>query len=152
MTRQEALPLRCALVAFALATLLVQFVLVPQAAVRSADAYPEVAYLAAPYVTVIGAALAAFEATLLAAWQLVSASVANRSGTRRSTGWANIATVSLGITAVLCAGVFAHAGFIENIGGPAMLFGLLIFLALIPVALAVRYGILGWLEAEQSLP
>ncbi|MDM7989484.1 DUF2975 domain-containing protein [Arthrobacter sp. zg-Y877] len=151
MTRQEALPLRCAVVAFALTAVLLQVVAVPRLAAGAADAYPEVAYLASPYVTVIGAAVVAFEVALLAAWQLVSASVVNRSAARGSTGWANTAAVSLGVMAVLCAGVFAHAGFIEHIGGPAMLFGLLIFLALVPVAFALRYGVLGWLEEEHSV-
>ncbi|MCC9204532.1 DUF2975 domain-containing protein [Arthrobacter sp. zg-Y769] len=150
MTRQEALPLRCALVTFALAALVVQFVVVPRIAARAADAYPEVADLASPYVTVIGVAVAAFELALLAAWQLVSAAAADRSAQRRSTGWANIMAVSLGAMAVLFAGVFAHAGSVENIGGPAMLFGLLLFLALIPVAVALRNGVLGWLEALTS--
>ncbi|MCQ1947233.1 MULTISPECIES: DUF2975 domain-containing protein [unclassified Arthrobacter] len=147
MTRQEALPLRCAVVAFAVAALLTQLVVVPRMAARSAAAYPEVADLASSYITVIGVAVAAFELALLAAWQLVSAAAADRSVTRRSTGWANIMAVSLGVMAVLFAGVFAHAGFIENIGGPAILFGLVVFLALIPVAFAFRYGVLGWLAA-----
>ncbi|MCC9174434.1 DUF2975 domain-containing protein [Arthrobacter sp. zg-Y179] len=151
MTRQEAFPLRCAVVAFALAALLTQLVVVPRIAARSAAAYPEVADLASSYVTVIGAAVAAFELALLAAWQLVSAAVADRSVTRRSTGWANIMAVSLGVMAVLFAGVFAHAGFIENIGGPAILFGLLLFLALIPVAFAFRYGVLVWLKEEHPV-
>ncbi|MCC9145617.1 MULTISPECIES: DUF2975 domain-containing protein [unclassified Arthrobacter] len=151
MTRQEALPLRCALVAFAVTALLLQVGVVPRAAARYAAAYPEVAYLAAPYVAVTGVAVTAFGVALLAAWQLLSATVADTSAARGSTGWANTAAVSLGVMAVLCAGVFAHAGFIEHIGGPAMLFGLLIFLALVPVAFALRYGVLGWLEEEHSV-
>ena len=58
---------------------------------------------------------------------------------------------SVVFTALILVGVCANAGFVENIGGPAMLFGLLVFLALIPAAVAVRSGILGWLD-DNAVP
>ncbi|WP_133725939.1 hypothetical protein [Nesterenkonia aurantiaca] len=55
-------------------------------------------------------------------------------------------TVSLGIMALLLAGVFFHAGWEENVGGPLMLFGLLACLAALAAALILR----SW--ALRSLP
>lgn len=152
LTRQEALPLRCALLAFALGAVLVQFLVVPRLASGYAQAYPEVAYLAPPYVTALMVALACFEAGLLAAWLLVSAVVTGTVEDRAVSGpakrWVNVLAASVVLTAVILAGICANAGFVENIGGPAMLFGLLVCLALVPAAFALRSGIMGWLEAN----
>ena len=150
LTRQEALPLRCALIAFALGTVLIQFLVVPRLAAGYAQAYPEAAHLASGYVTALVIALACFEAGLLAAWWFVSTLVTDAVDAGavigRSKRWVNVMAVSVMSTAVILAGVCANAGFVENIGGPGMLFGLLVFLALIPAAFALRSGILGWLE------
>jgi hypothetical protein len=149
MTRQEALPLRCALGALALVAVLAQFVVVPQMAADYAGAYPEVAYLASPYVTAIVIAIGAFEVALLAAWQLLSAAVsgavsgAGGPSTSRPTRWANVLAASLAFMAVLIAGVCVHAGSFAAVGGPAMLFGLIACLALVPAAFVLRNRAMG---------
>jgi hypothetical protein len=148
MTKQEALPLRFFLGLFALVTLVIQLVVVPRTGASYASAYPEVAYLEPLYVTAIGLALVGFLVALLAAWQLVAGAVAGRVATRRSTRWANIMAASLIVLAVIFAGVFVHAGFMENVGGPAMLFGLLGSLALVPVAFVLRRWVMKWSVAD----
>jgi hypothetical protein len=148
MTTQEALPLRFFLGLFALATLVIQLVVVPRTGASYASAYPEVAYLEPLYVTAIGIALVGFLVALLAAWQLVSGAVTERAVTRGSARWTNIMTTALIFLAVIFAGVFVHAGFMENVGGPAMLFGLLGSLALVPVALVLRRRVMKWFAAD----
>lgn len=150
MTRQEALPLRFVLGLLALAALLAQLVVIPRAGASYASAFPEIAYLASPSVTALVVAFVGFEMALLAAWQLVSAAVAGRALTSRSTRWANIMTASLIFMAVIFAGVFAYIGSVAGVGGPPMLFGLLVSLslALVPVAFALRHWVMGWLEND----
>ncbi|MBO0594714.1 hypothetical protein I2485_02220 [Nesterenkonia sp. E16_7] len=77
---------------------------------------------------------------------LVTGAVVENASARRVRRWANGMTASLGFTALLLAGVFFHAGWEENVGGPPMLFDLLACLAVLPVALMLR----GW--ALRSLP
>ncbi|WP_312178515.1 DUF2975 domain-containing protein [Arthrobacter sp.] len=143
MTRQETLPLRCVLAALALAALLAQLVLVPGAAAGFAADYPEVAYLAAPYVTVIVVAIGGFEVALFAAWQLLSAAERGGASDGWPPRWANLMAASLGFMAVLFAGVFAHTGF-AGVGSPPMLFGLLASLALVPGAVVLRHKARGF--------
>ena len=103
-----------------------------------ADAYPEVAYLAPPYVSAIVVAFGGFEVALLAAWHLVSAAKRDGASAVRTMRWANVMAVSLSFMAVIFAGVCLHAGSFAAVGGPPMLFGLLASLALVPVGFALR--------------
>ena len=143
MTRQEALPLRCVLGALALLALLAQLVVVPRTAAGFAGAYPETAYLAAPYVTVIVVAIGGFEVALLAAWQLLSAAERGGASSGWSQRWANIMAAALVIMALLFTGIFVHTGF-AGVGGPPMLFGLLASLALLPGAAVLRNKAMGF--------
>ena len=148
MTKQEALPLRFFLGLFALATLVIQLVVVPRTGASYASAYPEVAYLEPLYVTAIGVALVGFLVALFAAWRLVSGAVAEKVATRRSARWANIMMAGLIFLVVIFAGVFVHAGFVENVGGPAMLVGFLGSVALVPITFARRRWAMRWLAAN----
>lgn len=148
MTKQNALRLRFFLGLFALATVVIQLVVVRRTGASYASAYPEVAYLEPLYVTAVGVALVGFLVALFAAWQLVSGAVTEGVATHRTTRWANIMATSLIFLAVVLAGVCVHAGFVENVGGPAMLFGLLFSLALVPVAFALRHWVMSWLGAN----
>ncbi len=145
MTKQEALPIRFFLGLAALAALLIQLVVIPSAGASLASVYPQVAYLALPTAIALVVAVVGVEMTLVAAWQLVSAAVTGRALTSRSTRWANIMTASLIFMAVLLAGVFVYIGSVAGVGGPAMLFGLLASLTLVPVAFALRHWVRGWL-------
>ncbi len=138
MTRRQVPLLRIAVGALALGALLAQLVVVPRVAAGFAGAYPEVARLAPPYVIAIVIAIGGFEVALLAAWRLLSAAEGGEAATSRSRLWADVMTASLGVMAVLFAGVCAHAGFVEGVGGPPMLFGLLSSLALVPGAILLR--------------
>ncbi|WP_028278394.1 DUF2975 domain-containing protein [Arthrobacter sp. H5] len=138
MIGQHVSRLRIVLGALVPAALLLQFVVVPRTAASYAEAYPEVAYLEAPYLIAAVVTIGGFEVALLAAWQLLSAAEEGKASTHRSQRWANVMTASLCFMALLSAGVCVHAGSVENIGGPAMLFGLLASLALVAVALGLR--------------
>ncbi|GAA1352706.1 hypothetical protein GCM10009636_15290 [Arthrobacter koreensis] len=142
MTKQEALPLRCVLAALGVLALLSQTALLPRIAGEYAEAYPEVANLAAPYALAVIAATACFEVALLAAWQMLTSVVTDGALTPGASKWANVLAFSLGLTGITLAGICAHAGFVEAIGGPAMLLGLLAGLALVPAAVALRNRVL----------
>jgi len=137
MTRQEALPLRVALGAIACAAVFAQ-VMLPLLAGGYAAAYPQAANLAVPYAAAAIAAIVCFEVALLAGWQILTAVVAEGALTLSTTTWVNVMAVSLGLTGITLAGICAHAGSVAAVGGPAMLFGLVAGLALVPAAVALR--------------
>ncbi|TYD00605.1 DUF2975 domain-containing protein [Arthrobacter echini] len=150
MTRQEALPLRFFLGLWTVAALLVQVVVIPRAGSSVAGAYPEVAHLAPPTIAVLIIAVIGFELAIVAAWYLVSIAVASKALTGEARRWADVIAASLTGMAVLGAGVCAYMGFVANIGGPAMLFGLLASLALIPIAVALRAWVMNWFDRSAS--
>ncbi|WP_299167734.1 DUF2975 domain-containing protein [uncultured Arthrobacter sp.] len=132
MTRQHVALFRLLIGVLAVGSLAAQLVVVPQVASNAADRYPEVAHLEIPYATAVVVAIGFFEVALLAAWRLLATA---RKEERRlsdvSQRWIDLMAVSLCLMALLFAGICVHAGSVENIGGPAMLFGLLVSLALI---------------------
>ena len=138
MTQQEALPLRVVLGALGLFALFSQALLVPREAGEYAAAYPSAAYLAVPYAVAVVAAIACFEVALLAAWQILTAAVADAAPGSTTPKWANVVAVSLSLTGVILAGICAHAGSVAGVGGPAMLLGVLAGLGLVPAAFALR--------------
>ncbi|GAA1122326.1 DUF2975 domain-containing protein [Arthrobacter flavus] len=151
MTKQKAFRFHFFLVVFALTILLAQLVVIPRTAATYAKAYPEVAYLAPPTVTALVIALIGFEVALLAAWRLVAIAVAGKASTLQSRQWARIMTVSLILMAAIFAGVFFYMGSIAGVGGPAMLFGLLVSLALILMTFSIRHRVTGWLKTADTL-
>lgn len=150
MTKQEALPLRISFAVLTLGALLIQLILVPQARDSFADKFSDAAYLALPYATAIAVGLIGFEVAVLAAWQLVSAARTERSLNPRSMRWTNVLAGSLGFMALVFVGVCAHTLFWTKFGAPAVLFGFLVSLGMVPVIFAVRSGINSWLNNESS--
>ena len=145
VTTQHVLVFRIAIGALALGSLLIQLVVIPRVAADYAATYPEVAYLEIPYVIAFVTAFGGLQVSSLAACQLLSTAIRDES---RSTRWVSIMTFSLGFMAVLFAGVFAHAGFIANVGGPPMMFGLLASLAVVPSAVVLRNKALSFSLAD----
>lgn len=144
MKQEQVRRFRIVIGALTLGALLTQLVVVPRAAAGYADAYPEVAYLAFPYVIAIVVGIGGFEVALLATWQLLSAAAGGDALTSYSKRWANVMAAALVFMAVLFAGVCVHAGSVANVGGPPMLFGLLASLALIPAAFALKKKAMGF--------
>ncbi|MGJ9372091.1 hypothetical protein [Nesterenkonia sp. CF4.4] len=138
MTRSEFLGIRITLGTLAFGALIAQLIVVPRTAAGLAEKYPQVAHLESPYLVAVTVALVGFEAALLAGWMLVTGTCAESASVGRVRWWANGMTASLGVTALVLAGVFLHAGWVENVGGPPMLFGLVACLAVLPVALMLR--------------
>ncbi|GAB3548458.1 hypothetical protein GCM10027404_12380 [Arthrobacter tumbae] len=144
MTGQQVAFGRVLIGALAAGSLLAQFVLVPQVASDAAERYPEVAHLEIPYLTAVVAALGFFEVALLAAWRLLAVTNSAVAGKERlgltggSKRWIDVMTASLCSTALIFAGICVHAGSVENIGGPAMLFGLLASLSLTVAVVVLR--------------
>lgn len=138
MNSQQVLPLRIATCVLALGALDAQIFVIPRAASSYADEYPEVAHLAAPYAAACIVAVVGIQMALLAGWKILSIAKREESFTGSVLGWVNVMAASLVFTAAVLVGVFAHASFVENIGGPAMLFGLLASVALGTGAVAAR--------------
>ena len=151
MTRQEATPLRFFLGLFALIALAAQLVVVPRTAAHYAARYPEVAHLEHLYGTALVLALVCLEVALLAAWLMVPVSAAGGAGAGRPDLWNTVLTTSLGLMAVILAGICFHAGSVENICGPAMFLGLLASIALVPATFVLRNRIDGWFAHPGSL-
>lgn len=144
MNEDQVRRFRIVMGALVLGALSIQLVVVPQVAADYAESYPEVAYLAVPYVIAIVVGIGGFEVALLATWQLLSAVATDGTLTSRSKRWANVMAASLVFMAVIFAGVCVHAGSVANVGGPAMLFGLLAALALVPAAVGLRSKAMGF--------
>lgn len=149
MTQQEVAPVRFFLGLFALVAVTAQFVVIPRTAAHYAAEYPDVAHLEPLYATALILALVCFEVALLAASLLISIAT-KRALTDRVLFWTNTMTASLILTAVILGGICIHAGSIENIGGPAMLLGLLTTVALIPATLVLRSWVNGWFAHNKA--
>ncbi|WP_247829058.1 DUF2975 domain-containing protein [Arthrobacter antioxidans] len=151
MTSQHVSLSRIVIGILALGALLAQFVVVPRIANGYANTFPEVAYLASPYVIAVAAAIGGFEVALLAAWQLLAAhEEGSLSG--RSKRWINGMAVSLCLMALLIAGICIHAGSVAEVGGPAMLFGVLGSTALVAVVVAARRSALASMRERGGAP
>lgn len=135
LSKQHLPTARFALISVFVIALLLQFWVVPLAAAQAANQYPEYADLARPYVIAIGIAIGLFELALVAAWQILSAAA----DARPTRWWATIFTLALISSGVVFAGVFIHAGSVARVGGPPMLFGLLVALAVVVGAVALRH-------------
>ncbi len=130
--------LRIAVGALAIGALLTQVFITPLFANSFAEAYPEAAYLALPYMIAIIAAICGIEAALLAIWKLLSIVKRGEVSTGPSLGWVNFITGCLLFTAAIMASVFAHASFVAYVGGPPVFFGLLASIALGAGAIFLR--------------
>lgn len=138
MDRNEVLAGRLFIGLLLALALVTQFVVIPGMASSYAHRYPEVAHLAVPYSTVFIAAIIAFELALLSAW-MVASSTGHDASDRR---WVNAATAAWCCALVIVAGVCVHAGAIADVGGPAMLFGLMLSCGLGIAALVLRPRVL----------
>ncbi|GAA1159600.1 hypothetical protein GCM10009673_11850 [Nesterenkonia sandarakina] len=145
-----------------LGALIAQLILVPALAASLAEDYPQVAHLQVPYLVAVTVAIGGFEVAVVAAWRLLVAAAVDTVAapaapaaaadtvataaewptTDRVHRWANIMAVSLGVMAVALAGVFLHAGWVENIGGPPMLFGLLASMAVLLTSPVLSRGVM----------
>lgn len=131
------------LLALALVT---QFVVIPGMASSYAHRYPEVAHLEVPYSTASIAAIVAFELALLSAWMVASTTGHDASDRR----WVNAATAAWFSMLLIVAGICVHAGAIANVGGPAMLFGLVLSCGLGIAALVLRPQVLQMLHDRRG--
>jgi hypothetical protein len=150
MTKQEASPARFFIGLLALATVVVQLVGVPRAGAAYAGRYPDVAYLEPLCVTALMVAPIGLEIALLSVWKLVSAALTDRVSSTRSRRWTNIMAASLIFTPAIFVSIFVHAGSVAGVGGPAMLFGLLVSLALVPLAFVLKRWVREWFRNENA--
>lgn len=142
MTKQESRIIQFFIIITFVVLLIIQFVVIPRTADSYANSYPEVAYLAPSYVAALVIALVGLEIALLSAWRLVTIAVTDRTWTGRQATWTNVVFGSLVAMAVIIAGICVHAGSVANVGGPAMLFGIIGCAAITAISFALR----GWIK------
>lgn len=150
MTKQEASIPHFFLGLFGLVILAVQLVVLPRTAASNAREYPELAYLEPLYVTALVIALIGLEVALLAAWQLVSATRVDKTAGSHPGLWSNVMVVSLSLMAMIFAGVCLHAGWVVNVGGPAVLFGIVGSIAVVVLAFAIRRWVNSWFTHQDA--
>lgn len=126
--------------------LMTQFIVIPQTASSYASRYPEVAHLEMPYAVATIFAIVVFELALVSAWKSISAIARDASGRR----WINASTAALCSMLLIVAGICVHAVAIANVGGPLMLFGLVLSCALGIAALALRPRVLQVLDDQRG--
>ena len=151
MSTQQLLPYRLTLGALALAAVLTQIIFVPLGASSYAASYPEVAHLQVPYTVALIIGLVGLEVALVAGWLLLAATGDQAMTSALMRQGVNIITAGLLFLLVVSGGVFFHAGSVENVGGPPMLFGLMLCLVLVPgVWVARRRFLATWDVARHS--
>ncbi len=151
MTRLLIVFLRIALVLIFAGALLGQ-VLVPVVASGYGEQYWEVEPLVVPYSIAGIAALACFEAALVAVWMLLTLVGSGAVFSGRAYKWVDTIAVSGGVAALLCAAVGAHLVFGAQIGGPPagmLLLGSLVGGAAFVLLIAVMRGLLQSATADR---
>lgn len=121
MKRSVILALRVLLALVFLVLLLGQAVVIPDFAAESAAAFPEVAFLAAPYTVIAVAGIACVQAGLFATWVLLSMVERNAIFSEHAFRWVNViigAAIALTIL-TLFAGI--HLSAVVQVGGPGVL-------------------------------
>lgn len=128
-----------------------QAVVIPVAAAGFATRYPEVAHLQAPYVTGLVIAVVGFQLALVAAWKVATDLASEQSSAQKRSRWSAIAVLALCLMALAAACVFAHASFVALVGGPPVMLGLLLSVAIVPGALVARKKFLSSTSASRRL-
>lgn len=115
----------------------VQVVVMPAVATTYAIAYPEVSTLAVPYLLGVDAAILGLQIACVALY-FSYLQLTRETAQQHSSTLGRIFTSSLLVAAISLGGVFGHAAFVARVGGPAMIFGLLLALALGIAAPSIR--------------
>lgn len=115
----------------------VQVVVMPAVATAYAISYPEVSALAVPYMVAVNAAILGLQIACVALY-LYYLQLKRETVQQSSPTLGRIFTSSLLFAAISLGGVFCHAAFVARVGGPAMIFGILLSLALIIAARSIR--------------
>lgn len=121
MNESAIVLLRAFLVTIFLGALLGQIVIVPSYASESATAFPEVAFLAAPYALVVIIAIACLEVMLLAIWVLLSRVQRDEIFNSQAFRWVNVIIWSAAAATLLVLFLGIHLLGVMQVGGPGVL-------------------------------
>ena len=128
MDAQYVPSLRAVLVVLFAGSLLSQ-ALLPRLAEELGGPYDETVHLVAPYavagILVIGCA----QVALITVWRLLSMVADDTIFTARALRWVDVITISGAAAALISAGVAAHLLVIVGVGGPAIVFALIVSVA-----------------------
>lgn len=121
MNESVLIALRVVLVMTFLGALLGQIVVVPTLASDSAAIFPEVAFLATPYVLVGIAAIACLQVVLFAIWILLARVQDNSIFSGDAFGWVNVIIWSAAAATLLVLLLGMHLFGVMKLGGPGVL-------------------------------
>lgn len=123
-------------------TLVAQVVAVPLAASSLAQSFPSVSHLQVPYAVALIAALLGIQVALVAGWLMLGLDGDGAFSSGRVRTGTTVALAGLVVAVLTVSAVLVHAGAVENVGGPMVLFGLIacagILCAAVPLRTTVR--------------
>ena len=123
MNRSVISVLRTLLVLVFLLLLLGQALVIPSLAEESAIAFPEVAFLAAPYMLISIGAIACVQLAVFATWVLLSLVEQNSIFSERALGWVNTIIASIVTATILLVFAGLHILVVVQVGGPGVFLG-----------------------------
>lgn len=123
MNRSVISVLRLLLALVFLLLLLGQTFVIPSLAAESSIAFPEVAFLAAPYTFISISAIACVQLAVIATWVLLSMVQENSIFSERALRWVNTIIGSIVAATVLLVFAGLHMLFVVRVGGPGVFLG-----------------------------
>lgn len=133
---------RAMLALVAVVTIVVQAVAVPAVAASMAQSFPEVAHLQMPYTLGLILALVGVQVGVVAGWWMLRLDADGEFRAARVHTGSSVALGGLVFAVLMVGAVLVHAGGVAQIGGPAVIFGLLgcatALCAALPMRAAVR--------------
>ncbi len=124
MTPSPLLALSGGIVLTGLGTVFAQTLIIPVAAAHQAAVWPEVAHLRWPYTAAAVAAVACVQVALVAIWALLAKVEHDQVFTDRAFAWVSLIIGAAVAATALSVGVAAHLLFVEGVGGPGVVLGL----------------------------
>lgn len=124
MTTLHTVLLKVTLILLLLGSLIVQVLFIPLSASQTAQSFPEVEHLAAPYAVLAILAILGIQVGMFATWRLVTMVSDDSIFDLRSLKWVDVILVALATATALAFGVFVHLGFIVQVGPPTVFLGL----------------------------
>lgn len=120
MKRSVILALRVLLVLVFLVLLLGQLVVVPTFAMETGTAFPEVAFLAAPYTVIAAAGIGCVQVGLFSTWVLLSMVERGAFFSEKAFRWVNVIIGAAIVLTILTVFAGVHLLAVVRVGGPGV--------------------------------
>ncbi|MGO1524088.1 MAG: DUF2975 domain-containing protein [Nesterenkonia sp.] len=124
MTTLHTTLLKVTLILLLLGSLVVQVLLIPLGASQTAQSFPEVEHLAAPYAVLAILAILGLQVGMFATWRLVTMVSHDSIFDLRALKWVDVVLAALATATALTFGVFLHLMLIVQVGNLTVHLGL----------------------------